>query len=71
MGRLQLSNMLPALISLLEPAPDIVKVGILDILGDLGSSEHSDIIEVYANSENELLRDTAMESLGKLNESTL
>jgi HEAT repeat protein len=69
-GRLRLLNMLPALVSLLESAPNIVKAGILDVLGHLGDSEHRKIIEVYADSEDELLRDAAMEFLGRSSEAS-
>ena len=63
-GRLRITNMLSELVSLLESAPDIVKAGILDVLGELGDNEHRKIIEMYAKSENPLLKDAAMEALG-------
>jgi len=65
-GQMSLLDMLPDLISLLESAPDLVKTGILDVLGELGTRKHVEVIKKYAESENEQIREAAVEALERL-----
>ena len=64
-GRLRHSDMLPKIVSLLENATDIVKAGVLDVLGECGDDEHRKNIEIYTESDNQLLKDAAMDALEK------
>ena len=65
-GRLGRADLLPALISLLEPAPDLVKAGILDVLGELGGKEYLDLLRRYGEEGDETLREVAVEAFEKI-----
>jgi len=62
-GNLGLSGAAPELFELLESAPALVQAGILDVLGELGDRRHIALIEEYARSQDEVVRDAAAEAL--------
>ena len=65
-GRLRLLNVIPSLVSLLESAPDLVKTGILDVVGALGNSKYVETIEAYVDAENDEVGRAAAEALERL-----
>ena len=65
-GQLGRAEAVSELVAGLDPAPDLVKAGILDALGDLGAAEHAALIRDWAGSEDELVREAALEALDKI-----
>jgi HEAT repeat protein len=60
------ASILPDLLDLLKSASDVVKAGILDLIGDWRLTEYTPILEEHASSENDLLKDAAAEALAKI-----
>jgi HEAT repeat protein len=67
-GRLALKQLQPELLNLLENASDLVKAAIIDVLGLWGTREHRKIVEQYVATDNDLLRNAALEALEKIEE---
>lgn len=65
-GRTSLVELLDDLTSLLETAPDIVKIGILDVLGEKGGQHHMATLRKYTKATNEQVQEAATEAMERL-----
>ncbi len=66
-GRLQLIAVQSQLLELLQTGPDIVKTAVLDVLAQWGDARHHAVIERYADDENPMVRDAAIDALTHIN----
>ena len=65
-GRLGLEELLEQMVPQLDNAPDIVKAGIFDVLGQLGTKQHLDVVKPYTESANVILKNAAEKAAEKL-----
>ena len=65
-GRLVLKQLQPQLLNLLDTCSDLVKAAVLDVLVMWGSRKHQKIVERYVSSDNDLLRNAALDALEKI-----
>ena len=50
----------------MDVAPDLVKAGILDALGELGDLRYAETVNGYIGAENETVKEAAVEAMAKL-----
>jgi len=65
-GRLALKQLQPQLLLLLDNCSDLVKSAVLDVLGIWGARNHKKIVERYVSSDNDMLRNAALDALEKI-----
>jgi len=65
-GLLRLSDAAPGMVSLMDAAPDLVKAGILDVLGELRDRKYVETVKGYMGAENEAVKEAAVEAMEKL-----
>lgn len=65
-GRLGLEEILGQMVTQLENSPDVVKAGIIDVIGLLGNKKYLEVVKPYAESADIIVKDAAEKTMKRL-----